>query len=741
MPSDRILRLIRSIWLPSLEVLKRAWETPEVMARAIEGLLHSSVYWTEGLIQQVQVAGASNQQVLCLQGSDLLLLCHVQQGASSTSQPFIHELVEEFSVNFEEHKLDPDGVCLIAPLSERLKARLKLPSVLLVSLFHSDMYPTARLTLGISYLASYLRQRHLATVKLMDCQFGVQVVDVVEQIFRSQPDILGVSVNFGQFDLMEQLLDTLYDPTKMSEPPLVILGNILPAMCFQEILKVYPRVVICRREGELALAELVRRGRERSRWNQVPGIYYCSDQGRLISTPPRYLPLENLPPPALDTVPALFAHDGVITAEFSRGCQYNQCSFCPRSHKSSIWRTVPIASMLEHWEVFAQVFQHFKRMPHVFLADEDFVGRENADATVRRITDFLDEAQARNLRMTFDASCRADQIFRQDRDTQWHLERGRLFQRCLKGGLARLFLGIESGASAQLLRYNKGSTVEEMVSAIRYLSLLGVRLRFGFIFFDPLMSVQDVIENIDFLGRTDIILPSLSGASIEEIYTLVSSNHQQEIHQMSGPAVYEDVSYMVSPLEVLVKSRYHFDLQQQAPHMMSNQVDVSFARYSTSYVVPEIGIICKACQYWVNYCFPIVYALKGLQKVSHGEEKALLHRAITAHRRLGYMLIRGLAEIFSLVDGATSWRWESHHPSISGSKSIYAIARQQVQGGYVDEAISSVLRWYEAQVQHVMAEVNAHFAVLSASKRSVWRTAYTAWIASSLSETSALRIS
>ncbi len=741
MPSDRILRLIRSIWLPSLEVLKRAWETPEVMACAIEGLLHSSVYWTEGLIQQVQVAGASNQQVLCLQGSDLLLLCHVQQGASSTSHPFIRELVEEFSVNFEEHKLDPDGVCLIALLSERLKARLKLPSVLLVSLFHPDMYPTARLTLGISYLASYLRQRHLASVKLMDCQFDVEVVDVMEQIYRSQPDILGVSVNFGQFDLMEQLLDALYDSTKMSEPPLVILGNILPAMCFQEILKVYPQVVICRREGELALAELVRWGRDRSRWNQVPGIYYCSDQGRLISTPPRYLPLENLPPPALDTVPELFAHYGVITAEFSRGCQYNQCSFCPRSHKSSIWRTVPIASMLEHWEVFAQVFQHFNRMPHVFLADEDFVGRENADATVRRITDFLDEAQARNLRMTFDASCRADQIFRQDRDTRWHLERGRLFQRCLQGGLARLFLGIESGASAQLLRYNKGSTVEEMVSAIRYLSLLGVRLRFGFIFFDPLMSVQDVIENIDFLGRTDIILPALPGASIEEIYALVSSNHQQEIHQMSGPAVYEDVSYMVSPLEVLVKSRYHFDLQQQAPHMMSKQIDVSFARYSTSYVVPEIGIICKACQYWVNYCFPIVYALKGLQKVSHGEEKALLHRAITAHRYLGYMLIRGLAEIFSLVDGATAWRWESNHRSISGSKSMYAMARQRVQAGYVDEAISSVLQWYEAQVQHVMAEVNTHLAVLSASKREVWRTAYAAWIASSLSEASAQRTS
>ena len=117
------------------------------------------------------------------------------------------------------------------------------------------------------------------------------------------------------------------------------------------------------------------------------------------------------------------------------------------------------------------------------------------------------------MQLTFDASCRADQIFREGRDQMWHLQRGYLFKHCVEKGLARLFVGVESGASTQLLRYNKGSTVAEMVSAIRYLSLLGIQLRFGFIFFDPLMSVQDLIENIEFLGRTDIILPKAPGTS------------------------------------------------------------------------------------------------------------------------------------------------------------------------------------------------------------------------------------
>lgn len=737
---DCVLALVSDVWSKVITVLEKVWETPEAMSHEIRTLLQSSAYWTEGILQRIEVAGSPDQYILCMIGADRVMLCSSQRSASLMTHPFVCELVEERDICFEQHILSPAGICLATPLSVHLQARLALPSVLLVSLFHPEMYPAARLTLGISYLASYLRRYHAARVELIDCQLGPNVANVVERVRQAHPDILGISVNFGQFDLMEQLLDSVYDPTQVSEPPIVILGNILPAMCFREILKVYPKVVICRKEGELALAALVKYGRDRSRWGQVPGIYYCNEQGRLITTPPRYLPMEHLPPPALDTVAELFDRDGVITAEFSRGCQYNECSFCPRSHKGGKWRTVPVASMLRQWEVFAQVFQHFRRTSHVFLADEDFIGIEDGEATIQRVTDFLDGAQERGLYMTFDASCRADQIFREDRDQIWHLSRGRLFKRCLEGGLSRLFLGVESGASEQLIRYNKGSKVEEMVSAIRYLSLLGVRLRFGFIFFDPLMSVKDLIENIEFLGRADIILPANPDASVEEIFSLVSSNHQQGMQCIGGRAVFEDVSYMVSPLEVLAKSRYLYDLRAQAPQMMSEQLDLSFARYSTSYIVPEIGNICKACQYWVNYCFPIIYALKGLQKISQGEEKVLLQRAIIGHRYLGYMLIRGLAEVFSLVDSTTLQRWERIYAGINGCKNIYALARCRLQAGNIDEAISSVLLWYEEQIHQIMEEVNTHVSVLSASKRAVWQPAYNAWAASSLSETRSLRM-
>lgn len=740
MVSDSVLAFLCHAWPTVAALLERPWETPATIADEIQTLLSSSLAWTDETRPHVTIIGSPDHHILCILQNSHVLFCSSRREDSLTAHPFMRELMKDFELCFAEHPLPPDGICLSAPLTSRLQTRLTLPSVLLTSLFHSDMYPAARLTLGIAYLASYLRRYHLANVEVMDCQFGTTVYDIVEHVRLTRPAILGISVNFGQFDLMEQLLDRIYDPELISEPPIVILGNILPAMCYREILKVYPEVVICRKEGELGLAALVKYGRDRSRWNQVPGIYYCDKQGRVVKTPLRYLPLENLPPPALDTVTQLFEQDGVITAEFSRGCQYNQCSFCPRSHKGGVWRSIPVASMLQHWQNFDKVFQHFGRVPHVFLADEDFVGSEVGDATIQRITTFLGKAHTQKLSITFDASCRADQIFRTDRDRQWHLQRGDLFRYCKTHGLARLFVGVESGASAQLLRYNKGSTVAEMVSAIRYLSLLGIQLRFGFIFFDPLMSVNDLIENIEFLGRKDIILPvALPGTSVEEIFSLVSSNHEQEMQWMGGRAVFEEVSYMVSPLEVLAKSRYLFDLRGQAPQLMKEQFDVSFARYSTSYVVPEIGIICKACQYWVNYCFPIVYTLKGLQKISQGEEKALLRQAISGHRYLGYLLIRDLATIFALVDSAILQRWEKALPGLSGSENLHAMARRKVQEGQTDEAISNVLSWYATQIRLIMENVNAHFSVLSTSKQAVWQTAYNAWIASSLSQVQALR--
>ena len=196
---------------------------------------------------------------------------------------------------------------------------------------------------------------------------------------------------------------------------------------------------------------------------------------------------------------------------------------------------------------------------------------------------------------------------------------------------------------------------------------------------------------------------------------------------------------MISPLEVLEKSRYHFDLQQKAPQLLNQRLDVSFARYQSNYAIAEIGMICSTCQLWVNYCFPIIYTLKGLQKVSGGDEKVLLQSAIVKHRYLSYALIRSLAYALALVDDATMQRWESHHPGVDDSADLHATARYLYQTGSLEKAILVVLNHYVEHAQNLMDQVHTHVHLLSPKKRPLWIKAYEQWRNTPLADIARLR--
>jgi hypothetical protein len=98
--------------------------------------LQSVPCWPQGEDLQVDVAGAPDHHLLCLLLESQVIVCNPRQEQSLTAHPFVRELREQCNVCFEEQTLCVPGDCLIAPLSARLKTRLTLPSVLLVSLFH-----------------------------------------------------------------------------------------------------------------------------------------------------------------------------------------------------------------------------------------------------------------------------------------------------------------------------------------------------------------------------------------------------------------------------------------------------------------------------------------------------------------------------------------------------------------------------------------------------------------------------
>ncbi|MTJ55874.1 hypothetical protein FJR38_26035 [Anabaena sp. UHCC 0253] len=389
----QILEILKSEWKQISNILDFCGKSPDFFAKQIQEIICSRYSSKESDRININVAGSPDMPIVCVYDKEYLVICSKDNNLEF--QPFVVELQNNFKVVFQVSVLDDSknyfGKFLTIQMSKDLEKRLVLPSVLLVSLFHPEMYPTPRLTLGIAYIASFLRLQNHAKVSIIDCQFGSTVDDVIKLVKNDKPDIIGISVNFGQYDLMEELLDKVYAIFDIDQEPVIELGNILASMCFREILDKYPRVVIGKQEGEGVLVHLVKNLKDRSKWHNIPGICYKDLQtGKIVETCSELLLLNQLPAPALDTIEDLFNNDGVMTAEFSRGCQYNVCSFCPRSHKGNLWRSLPIESMVKQWNFFARVFNQFQKKPHIFFADEEFIGKRSGYFFCGKIKLFLE---------------------------------------------------------------------------------------------------------------------------------------------------------------------------------------------------------------------------------------------------------------------------------------------------------------------------------------------------------------
>lgn len=73
-----------------------------------------------------------------------------------------------------------------------------------------------------------------------------------------------------------------------------------------------------------------------------------------------------------------------------------------------------------------------------------------------------------------------------------------------KSGLRKVFIGVESGSRTQLKRYQKQHSVKESEEAIRFLEQCGIEIEMGYIIFDPLCTMDEVIEDLYFLKRNSL---------------------------------------------------------------------------------------------------------------------------------------------------------------------------------------------------------------------------------------------
>jgi hypothetical protein len=134
-----------------------------------------------------------------------------------------------------------------------------LPNVYLTTLTNATRYQTRRYPLNIARLAQWLRFQHSARVRPTDLalDYGGQIDLLITDIVQSRPDVLGVSLNFGELTTLRTLVSALRSAELR---PVIGLGNVLAAWNrreVEEICRDYP-LFISQSYGEGDLEEVCR---------------------------------------------------------------------------------------------------------------------------------------------------------------------------------------------------------------------------------------------------------------------------------------------------------------------------------------------------------------------------------------------------------------------------------------------------------------------------------------------------
>ncbi len=237
------------------------------------------------------------------------------------------------------------------------------------------------------------------------------------------------------------------------------------------------RVAIVRGEGEKTTKELIGALFEGKTFEGIEGVTFYDGKRTVVNPDRKLTDLDNLQPPAFDLLPPLSEYGGHFPVEESRGCVFD-CSFC------SI-RAMYSHERLKSPERIGAEIERAKELgaKGISLLGELFLLYE------RRALEIADVMEESGLKWKINAH------------PSLINKRKGIMPVLKKKGLEMIETGIESASQSSLDVFNKHTTPRKNENAIKIIEENGIKPILDFIIFQPYMTMEDLLKNINFIRR------------------------------------------------------------------------------------------------------------------------------------------------------------------------------------------------------------------------------------------------
>jgi anaerobic magnesium-protoporphyrin IX monomethyl ester cyclase len=405
------------------------------------------------------------------------------------------------------------------------------PKILLVNAPHNFGWPWGKGNvyrgfyeyLGTGYLASSLMS-HGFQVEIINAPYhGWGPQKTATEIRSREFDLVGISANWQQF--FPQAASLLEELTSLKQP--IILGGHFSTIAHENLLRDFPFLsAIGLGECEATLVDCAKALAAGKSLSTVKGLYVVSNDSQ-PATRPLEEDLDSLPFPYRPEAEnyRYSKNPGGAAASIlaSRGCNGN-CSFCTVHAFQGIstgsrWRPRSPENVVDEMEMLQKDFGFINYR----FVDEDFLGRSEYGR--QRALDIAREILKRGLKLSFEVYCRADEV-----DVE-------LLKALKKAGLQGVYLSLDAVSESDLELYNKGTTREQMINAIRAVLESQVQLAYSFIFWHPYRRLNEIHQVYTLLEEASrgnsqdytTILKGMQTGLISDLEVLTGSPIEKQI--------------------------------------------------------------------------------------------------------------------------------------------------------------------------------------------------------------------